>query len=77
MMMNKMLNGKVKRVERVGMVETDWGCYYDYYKDSSGNYYGDADDDNENIMELHATTPEDAEKEMKAYVAELAAETED
>lgn len=77
MMMNKMLNGKVKKVEGVGAVETGWDCYYNYYKDISGNYYGDADDDNQNIMELHATTAEEAEKEMKAYIAELAAEMED
>lgn len=29
--MNKMLDSKVKKVERVGMVETGWDCYYDYY----------------------------------------------
>ena len=76
--MNKrLLNGKIKKVKSMGMVETAWGCYYDYYKDLNGNYYGDVDDDNENIMELHATTAEEAEEEMKEYVAELAAEMEE
>ena len=77
MMTNKMLNGKVKKVERVGALETSWDCYYNYYKDMSGTYYGDADDDNQNIMELHATTAKEAEAEMREYVAELAAEMED
>ena len=77
MNMNKMLDSKVKKVERVGMVETGWDCYYDYYKDLSGNYYGDLDDDHHNFMELHATTAEEAEAEMKEYVAELAAEMEE
>lgn len=77
MMMNKTLNGEVKKVEKVGMVETGWGCCYNYYKDMSGTYYGDTDDDNQNIMELHATTAKEAEAKMKEYVAELAAEMED
>lgn len=77
MMMNKTLNGEVKKVERVGMVETGRESYYNYYKDVSGTYYGDTDDDNQNIMELNATTAKEAEAKMKEYVAELAAEMED
>ena len=77
MKLNKMMYDKVIGVKSVGMVETAWGVFYNYYEDMDGTFYGDMNDDNHEVMELRATTKEEAETEMKEYVAELAAEMED
>lgn len=74
MKINKMMNDKVIGVKSVGMVETAWGVLYNYYEDMNGTFYGDMNDDGREVMELRATTKEEAEAEMKEYVAALAAE---
>ena len=55
----------------MGFVETSWGDCYGYYRDVFGDYYRDETPGGDEVLDMRATTEEEAKAEIDAFIAEL------